>query len=332
VNYAAFSVFAALLVTEIMGAAMLLLEWDAAKKRVLDYVIPIWEITGTFGAFWVVTGDFAFPTLLVPVAAIFSPLLAVFLILFVARNASIAFAEFIIKRRWIDDVKLYRAYALATVVLGLVVLVLLSALVGGQGVDLTAGSFSLVSWATTASVAFVLGALLLCVGLAPVFFDLPPRRNLVLPLAGAGIILSVLSYWLMSPALLTLWMAIPVILTLAGGVLYVSPRTKKLVANKAVFILMLSVIVFSLQPLIYPGVLGRVLPIDAVTTSGVMADAFVTITALGALLLAVMLGLYVRVAMRGTSGPDVAVSRADYPFTLLRSRRAVRIVTAQREV
>jgi cytochrome bd ubiquinol oxidase subunit II len=310
VNYAAFSVFAALLVTEIMGAVLLLIKWDATRKKVLDYVVPIWEITGTFGAFWVVTGDFAYPTLLVPVAAIFSPLLAIFLILFVARNASISFAEFIIKRRWVDDVKLYKAYAVVTIFLGLVVLVLLSALVGGQGVDLAAGSFSLVSWATTGSVAFVLGTLLLCVGLAPVFFDLPPLRKLVLPLAGAGIIVSVLSYWLMSPALLTWWMVVPVVLTLVGGLLYTWPRTTKLVANKAVSVMMISAIIFSLQPLIYPGVIGKAIPIDAVTTGGVMASTYLAMTAVGAVLLAAMVGLYLRVAMRGTSGPDVVSGNA----------------------
>lgn len=304
VNYAAFSVFAALLITEVMGAVVLLVAWPA-RDKVLDYVVPIWEVTGTFGAFWVVTGGFAYPALLIPVAAIFTPLLAFFLVLWVARSASISFAEFITKKGWLDESKLYRAYALSTIVLALVVLVLLSSLVGGQGVDLASRSFSLVSWATAGSLAFVLGTLVLGVGLAPVFFDLPPLRKYVLPLAGAGVLLSVFSYWLMSPGLVTRWMAVPILLTLLAGSLYLWPKTSKLVTNKAVFLLALSVIIFSLQPLVYPKAIGQVLPIDAVTTGGAMAGAFVSITAVGALLLAVMLALYIRVAARGPSGPDV---------------------------
>ena len=132
VNFAAFSVFAALLITEIMGAVVLLIAWSA-REKVLDYLVPIWEVTGTFGAFWVVTGDFAYPTLLVPVASLFAPLLVVFVMLWVARSASIAFAEFITKSGWLDETKLYRAYSISTLVLGLVVLILLSSLVGGQG-------------------------------------------------------------------------------------------------------------------------------------------------------------------------------------------------------
>lgn len=291
-----------------MGAVLLLIAWDSAKEKVLDYIVPIWEITGTFGALWVVTGDFAYPALLIPVAAIFAPLLTVFLILFVARNASIVFGEFIIKKRWLDEVKLYKAYALSTIVLGLVVLILLSALVGGQGVDLATGSFSLLSWASAGSVVFVLGTLSLVVGLAPAFFDVAPFRRLIMPFTGAGIVLSVLSYYLMSAALLTWWMAVPVLLTLLAGLLYLLPRTTKILANKAVFIVAVCIIVFSLQPLVYPKVIGQALDVDAVTTTGVMADAFLSITLVGGILLAIMLSLYVVFAARGMGGPDAPIA------------------------
>ena len=303
-NYAAFSIFAALLITEIMGAVVMLVAWPA-RSKVLDYVVPIWELTGTFGALWVVTGVFAYPALLVPVASIFAPLLVVFLVLWVARSASVVFAEFITKKGWLDETKLYRAYALSTILLGLTVLVLLSSLVGGQGVNLTSGSFSLLSWTTAGSVAFVIGTLVLGVGLAPVFFDLPPLRKLVLPLGGLGIMLSVLSYWLMSSSLITTWMAVPVLLTLAAGLLYLWPKTAKIVTNKAVFLVVLTLIIFSLQPLVYPKVIGQAISVDAVTTAGAMASAFITITYIGGLLLAVMLVLYVRVAARGPNGPDL---------------------------
>jgi len=310
VNYAAFAIFAALLITEIMGSVLLLVAWGAAREKVMDYIVPIWEITGTFGALWVVTGDFAYPSLLVPVAALFAPLLTVFLILFVARNASIVFGEFIIKKGWLDEVKLYRAYALSTIVLGLTVLVLLSALVGGQGVDLSAGTFSLASWVTAGSVVFVLGTLLLAVGLAPAFFDLAPFRRLVLPFTCLGMALSVLSYYLMSASLLTWWMAVPVLLTLLAGLLYLWPRTTRILANKAVFILAVSIVVFSLQPLVYPKVIGQALPIDSVTTSGVMASTFLWITLIGGIVLAAMLCLYVRFAARGMGGTEPPLTPA----------------------
>jgi len=304
VNYAAFSVFAALLITEIMGAVGLLIAWPS-RSKILDYIVPVWEVTGTFGALWVVTGDFAYPALLVPVSSIFTPLLIVFLILWVARGASISFAEFITKRGWFDEERLYKSYAASTIVLGLIVLVLLSSLVGGQGVNLTTGSFSLVSWTTAGSIVFIIGTLLVAVGLAPVLFDLSALRNLTIPLTGLGVALSVLSYLLMSAGLITPWMAVPVLLTLAVGALYTRQRTSRIVTNKAAFLAVLSIIIFSLQPLVYPKAIGQALSIDAVTTTGAMADAFFSITVVGGLLLVLMVSLYVLVAMRGPSGPDL---------------------------
>ena len=303
-NFAAFSVFAALLITEMMGAVVLLIAWPA-KGKVLDYLVPVWEVTGTFGAFWVVTGDFAYPTLLVPVASIFTPLLLLFLVLWVARSAAMSFAEFITKRGWLDEARLYRAYSLSTILLGVVVLVLLSSLVGGQGVDLAGGSFSIASWSTAGSLAFIAGTLLIGVGFAPVFFNLPLLRRYVAPLTVAGVSVSVFSYWLMSSSLITVWMAVPVILTLGAGSLYLWPRTTRIVTNKAVFLAVLSMIIFSLQPLVYPKAIGQAVAIDAVTTSGAMAGAFASITLVGASILAVMLLIYVRIAVKGPSGPDL---------------------------
>jgi len=114
----------------------------------------------------------------------------------------------------------------------------------------------------------------------------------------------VISYWLMASGLLTPWMVLPVLLTLVVGALYALPRTSKIVTNKAVFLLVLSVVIFSLQPLVYPKAIGQALPIDAVTTTGAMADAFFSMTVLGGVLLALMLSLYVVVAARGPSGPS----------------------------
>lgn len=100
-------------------------------------------------------------------------------------------------------------------------------------------------------------------------------------------------------------MAVPVVLTFTAGLLYMLPATRRVVANKAVFVVVLSVIIFSLQPLIYPQLIGKELPVDAVTTSGPMASAFLEITLIGSVLLALMVGLYTRIAMRGPSGPDL---------------------------
>ena len=298
--YAVFAVFASLLITELMGAVVLLLFWKQANAKVLEYIVPIWEITGTFGALVVVMGDFAYPTLLIPIASMFAPLLTVFLIFFVARNASIAFAEFIIKRKWLDRVKLFKLYALSTLLLGITFLVLLSALVSGAGVNLTEGTFSLGAWVSSSgSLLFVIGTLGIGVGVTPVFFSLNPMKKIVLPLTGAGVGLSVLAYYLYSPSFVSSLMLVPVALTLLAGVLFVaSKKTAAIVSNKAIFITVLSVIIFSLQFLVYPSAMGGAINVDAVTTSGPLTPAYLIITAVGGVMLAIMLWFYINIAMR----------------------------------
>jgi cytochrome d ubiquinol oxidase subunit II len=301
VNYAVFSVFASLLLTEVAGSVFLLVFWETAKSKVLDYVVPIWEVTGTFGAFWVVTSYFAYPSLLIPVASIFAGLLVVFLILFVGRNASIVFGEFITKSGWFDEKKLYKAYALSTLALGLVVLVLLSSLVSGAGVDLTAGTFSLGAWAASpGSIPFVVGALLTVLGIGIVFFSLKSLRGATLPVTALGMAVSVTSFYLYSSSLVSLWVLIPVILTLLVILPFLSDKTESIVSNKAVFLALFTIIIFTLQFLVYPSVIGRPgLLVDSFTTTGPLASAYAAITAVGTPLLAVMLVFYVMVVRRG---------------------------------
>lgn len=311
VNYAVFAIFASLLITEIIGSVVLLLFWKQAKSKVLEYIVPVWEITGTFGAFWVVTGDFAYPSLLIPIAEIFAPLLIVFLILFVARNSSIVFAEFIIKRKWLDEVKLYKAYALSTLGLGLTVLVLLSSLVSGAGMDLSSNSFSLLAWISSpGSALFVIGTLAIGVGIAPVFFSLKPMKNIVLPVASVGIIVSVLSYYLYSPSFVSGWMLIPIALTLAAGILFMSDKTAGIATNKAIFIAVLSATIFSLQFVVYPTLAGGAISVDTVTTGGPMASAYLSITAIGGTILAIMLALYMSIVKRTRSPLEAGATQA----------------------
>lgn len=286
-----------------MGAVVLLLFYDAAKSRVLGYVVPIWEVTGTFAAFWVVTGDMAYPTLLVPLATIFGALLTVFLILLVGRNVTIVFGEFIIRRKWLDAKKLYKGYAVSTMLLGVTALILLSALVGGAGVLSNANplsaTFDLGAWASSAgSWLFLAGTLLIGVGLAPVFFDIRPFAKKFLAFTLLGVIASVGGYYEYSSSLVTVYIAIPALLTIFANLLYFSKKGAPVVTNKAVFIVVLSVVVFSLQGLVYPRVVGQALSIDALTTTGPMASVFYAVTAAVGGLLAVLVATYVLVVAR----------------------------------
>ncbi len=293
VTFLVFSVFATLLITEIMGSVLMLIAWDRTRSKVLEYIVPIWEVTGTFGVFWVVVVDFSFPGILIPAAHIYAVAIMLFLILMVARNASIVFGEYIMKKGWLDEKKLYRAYSLSTIALGTVVLVILSSIISGKGVDLATLEFQLGAWLSSGgSYAFIIGTLLIGVGLAPAFFGLKELRFLSLPATFTGVGLSLLSYYLYLPALLSPYIAIPVVITLLVPVLFSVEKTNALVANKLVFALVSVVILFSLNFLVYPSAFGKTLVVDSVTTSGPMVQAFFYITVIGGFILAAMITVY----------------------------------------
>jgi cytochrome bd ubiquinol oxidase subunit II len=302
IDYATFAVFAALLITEVMGSFLMLFFYDKTKDSVLQYIVPIWEVTGTFGAFWVVVSYFAFPALLIPIAEIFAGLLLVFVILLVARNSLIVFGEFIIKRKWLDERKLYKGYAVSMLLAGIVILILLSALVSGKGINLSDRTFSIESWITAAgSLVFVAGSFVLFAGMAPAFFNIRPMKGKALPLSILGVVISIGAYFLYSPSLVSPLILVPSLLTILAVALFVFDKTAHIITNKAVFITFLSIIIFSLQFLIYPSLLGHSLSVDGVTTTGPLASEYLVITAIGGVLLGIMLTFYMFIAMRQKS-------------------------------
>lgn len=292
-DFAVFSVFVVLIITEIMGSVLLLLAYDSYKTPVLDYIVPVWEVTGTFGAFWVVVSDIAYPSLLVPVAAIFSFPIMLFLILFVARNSTISFAEFITRRGWLDERKLFKGYALASILVGIVVLVVVTSIFGGIGVDLGASTFSLAAWFShPEGIIFIVGAVLIMIGLAPVFYRDPGLKRQSLFFTAAGVILSGISYEIFTGWHLSPFFFAPAVLAIMLPVLYYFPSTSIIVGNKAVFIALASVDVFLLNFMAYPTIFGGAISIDSVTTSGPLASSFFPITAAGATLLGFLIFLY----------------------------------------
>jgi cytochrome bd ubiquinol oxidase subunit II len=303
INFAVFSVFLTLFVTELMGAVLLLRDYERSRSKVLPYIVPIWEVTGTFAAFWVVTADFAYPSMLIPVASLLAGAIVVFLIFLVARNASISFAEYIVKRRWLDEKKLYQAYAVSTLLIGVVVVMILSAIISGAGVDLGTMSFSLGGWiGSPGSLLYLVGVLLIAAGLAPVFYAVDALRRWTVPLTAAGVLVEVGALALYSHSFLTWPLLVPAVLTVAAAVLYQSRRLAPLVSNKLVFGLLSCVIIFSQNFLVYPTAFGGRLSVDAVTTSGPMVQAFEILSVAGAILIGLLMTLYM-VASRRSAEP-----------------------------
>ena len=113
-----------------------------------------------------------------------------------------------------------------------------------------------------------------------------------------GVVISIGAYYLYSPSLVSLLIVIPSALTILVALLFIYNKTVPIVTNKAVFITLLAIVIFSLQFLIYPNVLGKTVSIDSVTTTGPVVSEFAAISVVGAALVAIMTGFYMSIASR----------------------------------
>ena len=190
-------------------------------------------------------------------------------------------------------------YGGSTLLLGVIVLVLLSALVSGKGIDLSTSTFSIGNWISSpGSLVFEVGTLVLGVGLAPAFFGLKSLRLKGLCLTVLGVAISTGAYYLYSPSLISPFIIVPSALTILAALLFLYDKTATIVTNKAVFITLLAIIIFSLQFLIYPSVLGQTLSIDSITTTGPVVSEFIAISVVGGVLTAIMTSFYVLIVWR----------------------------------
>ena len=292
-DFAVFSVFVTLFITEVMGSVMILIGWDRYRRGVLDYIIPVWEVTGTFAAFWVVASDFAFPKILIPLADIFPWMIMLFLILFVARNSTIVFAEFIMKRGWLDERKLFSGYALSTLLIAVVVLIVLSGIIGGTGINLSNLSLNMGAWVSSAGGwLFLVGVVIIALGLAPVFYNVPDMKKLTLPFTALGIAISTLAFYALSPGSFSVLVIIPIIMTILVPLLFLIQPVRKFVTNKLFFIGWASIDIFTMNFMVYPNAFGNKLPVDAFTTTGPLTGMYFVISLLGVVILGILVSLY----------------------------------------
>ncbi|MDE1856294.1 MAG: hypothetical protein KGH49_03620, partial [Candidatus Micrarchaeota archaeon] len=71
VNYFIFSVFITLFLLEVGSAILALFSYGAYRDKLRRYLLPIWEVDGTFAAFYLVNFEVTYPTLLGIVGTIY---------------------------------------------------------------------------------------------------------------------------------------------------------------------------------------------------------------------------------------------------------------------
>jgi cytochrome d ubiquinol oxidase subunit II len=285
-NLIIFSVFFTVAATELMAASAILFRYKESEKKVFRFLLPIWEITGTFFVFYVVNLEGLAPDVLPLLAYSFISYILIFLILYVLRNTVIVSAENIWKNSRVNRRLLYSAYAVVTFVLGAMVVMIYASFLGGHGLNYTAETFSLVSFLKfLPDDGFVIGIAVLFFGLAAVFYGLDVNRFLPLIVTAAGMIIAGISLLGLGDSNNTALFAIPVIFTLLLPLLWIFPGTRYIAEKKLVFQGFIAISVFFLAYSQYPYLLGKTLLIPSILNNSAMQTQMFYATIIGGVIL-----------------------------------------------
>lgn len=132
-NLAIFSAFFTLFSVEI-GIALHFLFGNPDKlESMKKYISPIWEITGTFAVFYVVNFIATFPSAIVIIGTAYVVPLLMAALLFIFRNAFLAYGVYYESGSRSRYLKIYGA---ATIITAFFVIVVLSSAIGGYGFNM----------------------------------------------------------------------------------------------------------------------------------------------------------------------------------------------------
>ncbi|MDE1868927.1 MAG: cytochrome d ubiquinol oxidase subunit II [Candidatus Micrarchaeota archaeon] len=132
-NYAVFAVFFTLMTVEAGMAVLAVTSYEGARDKIRSYIMPLWEIIGTFAVFYFVEFEATYPSLLTLVGTAYILPILLAALFFILRNAFISYSEYIGKGR--PENRYAKIYGISTLVVLFLVLSILTSGVSGIGVD-----------------------------------------------------------------------------------------------------------------------------------------------------------------------------------------------------
>jgi cytochrome d ubiquinol oxidase subunit II len=308
--------------TELMAIVPIATRFNNNKTRinVLSYIVPVWEVVGTFFVLWLVDMENIIPILMPAISYALFPLFATFIFFLVVRNSFIIYAEFVWhENKYFNERKLYVIYTVATFIMGIMALSILAAISSGYGVHLYGfGVYSSKPYSSSYTnfgvfyshlgvIGFIIGALIMANGVGMVFYKLTDRKTamgkflpLILVIIGLAIFMP--SYYSITTKdymVNNAYIIIPIVLALIIPVLYIFKSTTYLASYKP-FIIILSIISIAFLELrVYPYVFGNaniVVYVPAVLTDSPMEYLAFIISAIGGTWLVLMMIYYAYVS------------------------------------
>lgn len=293
-NYLIFALFLSLFAIEIGIAIASLIDYDEYKEKLKGYLMPMWEINGTFAVFYLVNLEATYPKLLpvIGTAFIVPALLAIMLV--VGRNIFIVASEF--ESKLTSEENYSKIYSAFTIIATYLLVCILGSALTGIGLNIPSSSINLVQvLANPFSIVLFIGLALLSFAAVGVVFSLKKKALTVLALL-FSVALLVASLWyydgyvfqsaLSQPIYLAI---IALLLVYALAATFFKQQILRLVVIPAVVLI---VLIFGL--LQYPNMAGGALNMPSVYTSPVFAPYISIGTIVGCALLLIVFAVILK--------------------------------------
>lgn len=298
VNYFIFSIFLTLFGLEVGIAITMLLEYDKYKDTLKKFLMPLWEVTGTFAIFYFVNLEATVPSLLLLLGTVFVAPLLFAAIFFILRNAFLSYSEYMGDK--VSEKRYLHIYAISTIIVAFIAISVLDAGVSGIGINASAYSINLLHlFANSFNILMFIGIALFVVFVAAVFFNIKEYRWITALAPVLGIIVVALALhsaaiYIFSNALTYGLPELIGLLAILAITLFLYFKGKRYSKYIAVIWFLLSVNFFGFMQ--NPYLLGGSVNINQYIATGTMAFYVNLVTLIGGAILVVSLTYFIYIS------------------------------------
>ena len=290
ISYIIFSVFFTLFMCEIGLALITLFDYNSYKDKINRIINPLWEVTGTFGVFYLVNFEVSYPGILTIVGTAYAIPLLVAAVFIILRNMFLVFSEYINEKNAESRFRL--VYSASTIVAALIALSVLTSGISGIGINPTTQSINLEMFLNPFNLLIIVSAIFISFSLAssvikPEKFFKTGSTSLI-----AGFALGFLAAYLYLPGVHQPQAISFVLLAFALVIISVILQLMRIKYSGAFNVIIVMVLINILGVLIYPFVFGTT-NINSYIASSSLANAEIAITAVGGFLLSISLIIFI---------------------------------------
>ncbi len=290
INHVVFSLFITLFLVEI-GMAFTGMLFYKSYAKIKKYLIPMWEINGTFAIFYIVSFEAIYPKLLVSVGILYLVPVMIAALLFILRNAFISYSEY--ANNVASEKNYFMVYGISTLIIGFLVISIFSSAMSGIGININTNTlylleflfnpFNILIFISLILLGFCITAIVLSIDKMRVYASAALFTSIFIGLIGT----STYTKYLLNNIFGDIWILYALIIILLITLFTLALYIKKVhISNKLILpVTFFIILIISISQ--YPYVYGNQLYINVYLTQSINQVPIIYITTFGMLFLSI---------------------------------------------